>query len=95
MVEELTKKISARSEAAVWARIKSHAPMMDPAQARGYIRARSALIVNRELAIATNGTTDMTDALRDRIKESTFDAVVRQMMASIATQHPAELRRAA
>lgn len=95
MVEDLTRKISARCEAAVWARIKAFAPMMDPAQARGYIRARAALVLNRELAIATRGLEDVTDALVVKVKRSASDAIVRQMLSNIATQHPSEYRRAA
>lgn len=95
MVEDLTRKISARCEAAVWARIKSVAPMMDPAQARGYIRARAAMVLNREVAIATQGLDDVTDSLIVKVKQSASDTIVRQMLSNIATQHPSELRRAA
>jgi hypothetical protein len=95
MVEDLTRKISARSEAAVWARVKSHAVYMDPAQARGYIRARAALVLNRELAIATRGLVDVTERILAQVKQAASDAIVRQAMAIIAMQHPAELLRAA
>lgn len=95
MVEDLTRKISARCEAAVWARVKSHAPFMDPAQARGYIRARAALVLNRELAIATKGLDGLTDRILAQVKQDSSDSIVRQTQAIIAAQHPAELRRAA
>ena len=95
MVEELTRKISARCEAAVWARVKAIAPLMDPAQAKGYIRARAALVLNRELAIATKGLDDVTAKIRERVKAASSEAIVRQTMATLAVQHPSELRRAA
>jgi len=95
MVEDLTGRVSARCEAAVWARIKDAAPFMDPAQAKGYIRARAALILNRELAIAARGLDELTALLRDRVRRNASEAIVRQMTSAIATQHPAELRRAA
>lgn len=95
MIEDLTKKISARSEAAVWSRVKDIAPMMDPAQASGYIRARAALVLGRELTIATRGLDDISDSLIEKVKRATSETIVRQMLSRIATQHPAELRRAA
>ena len=95
MVEELTRKISARCEAAVWARIKSDAPQMDPAQARGYIRARAALVLNRELDIATKGLEGVTAGILTKVRQNAADTIVRQALTMIATQHPTELRRAA
>lgn len=95
MVEDLTKKIAARCETAVWARVLDVAPSMDPAQARGYVRARAALVINREVQIATQSMTDVTDSLIQRVRESTSNVIVRKMTAAIATQHPTELRRAA
>ena len=95
MVEDLTQKVSARCEAAVWARIKDAAPVMDPAQARGYIRARAALVLNRELAIAAQGIAEITELITENVRRKASEAIVRQMTSAIATQHPADLRRAA
>ena len=95
MVEDLTKKIAARCEPAVWARIQAIVQSLDPAQARGYIRARAALIVNREVNIATQCLEEVSESLIERVTRSTSVAIVRKMMATIATQHPSQLRRAA
>ena len=95
MVEDLTKRIAARCEPLVWARVQDVAASMDPAQSRGYIRARAALVISREAHIATQSLEDVDQQLLERVMRSTSDAIVRKMMASIAVSHPAQVRRAA
>ena len=95
MVEDLTNRIAARCEPRVWARIRDLAPTMDPAQSRGYIRARASLVVQHEMQIAIQNMDDVTDSLVHRVARSVSEAIVRKMMAGIAVQHPSQLRRAA
>ncbi len=95
MVEDLTKKIAARCEAAVWSRIQPAAASMDPAQTRGYIRARASLVIHRETKATVDQIEDACPTLFQRVKESVSDTIVRQMISRVATQHPGELRRAA
>ncbi len=95
MVEDLTRKIAARCEPAVWARIEKTAPQLDPAQARGYIRARAAEIIHREAHLMTQNVVDGGESLADRVIRSTSNVIVRRMMSAIAVQHPTEIRRAA
>lgn len=95
MVEDLSKKITARCEATVWSRIQPLVTAMDPAQSRGYIRARATAVVERETAIEIDALEDANSTLLDRVVRATSDAIVRQMVARIATQHPATMRRAA
>ena len=95
MVEDLTKRIAARCESGVWARIQDVATSMEPAQSRGYIRARAAVVIDREVQIATQSMTDIPESLVEQVRLSVSDAIVRKMVSAIATQHPAELRRAA
>ena len=95
MVEDLTKRIAARCEAGVWARIEATARSMEPAQSRGYIRARAARVINREVNLAMRRLTDVNATLPERVRESVSDVIVRKMIAAIAQQHPTQLRRAA
>lgn len=95
MVEDLTKRIAARCEPVVWARVHSTAEGMDPAQSRGYIRARAALIVEREVQIATKSLEEINDSLVERVIRCVSDALVRNIMSNIALQHPAGMKRAA
>ena len=95
MVEDLTNSIAARCAQRVWSRIETVVPAMDPAQARGYIRARAAGVVNIEAKIALQNVDCVTDSLAKRVVQSASEAVVRKMMANIALQHPSQLRRAA
>ena len=95
MVEDLTKQIAERCETAVWARVRATATTMDPAQSRGYIRARAADIIRLEAQAVVNSVEDANATLLDRVVKHTSDVIVRRIMATIATQHPAVLRRAA
>ena len=96
MVEDLTKSIAPRCEPAVWARIEALVQTMDPAQSRGYIRARAASVIEREVSLAVESLEEKSDSLVQRLTASVSDAVVRKMMASVASQLPApQLRRAA
>lgn len=95
MVEDLTKKIVARCEPAVWSRVRATAETMDPAQSRGYIRARASDIVSREVTSVVQTLEESTESLVERVTRSVSDTLVRKMMATLATQHPSALRRAA
>jgi hypothetical protein len=95
MVEDLTKRIAARCEPIVWARVQDTAQNMDPAESRGYIRARAALVVNREVQIATQSLEEVSDSLIQRVTRNVSDTLVRTVMSTIAVQHPADVRRAA
>ena len=95
MVEDLTKQIVERCETAVWARVRASATTMDPAQSRGYIRARAADIIRTEAETAVGDIVEANDSLLERVVRNTSDVIVRRIMATIATQHPAVLRRAA
>jgi len=95
MVEDLSKKITARCEATVWSRIQPLVAAMDPAQSLGYIRARAASVIARETAIEIDTLEDASSTLSERVIEATSDAIVRLMVAQIARQHPSTMRRAA
>lgn len=95
MVEDLSKKIIARCEASVWSRVQPLVATMDPAESRGYIRARAASVIERETAIEIDTIEDANATLSKRVQQAVSEAIVREMVAKIATQHPATLRRAA
>lgn len=95
MVEDLTKQIVASCEAAVWTRIQPLASSMDPAQSRGYIRARSTQVIVRETERVVEQLEDANATLAERLRSSVTESIVRKMVARIATQHPTEFRRAA
>ena len=95
MVEDLTEQIAARCESGVRSRIQKHAHVMDPAQARGYIRARATAVVCRELSLATKNLEDVTDSMIQRVKAAVSDEIVRRLSTQISIQQPSQLRRAA
>ena len=95
MVEDLTQKIAARCESSVRNRIQRYAHQMDPAQARGYIRARAAAVICRESRLATQKLDGISDSILQRVKNAVSDEIVRRLSTQIAVQQPGELRRAA
>jgi hypothetical protein len=97
MVEDLSNRIAARSERAVWARTYPLVATMDPAQASGYIRARSTQVIARELQIAMSQRAPLPTELIDEVKRAVSERLVRKTLSEVATHRPprlAELRAA-
>ena len=97
LLDELANRVTARCEPAVWTRVYPAAATMDPAQARGYIRARSALIVARETQIATAGLPQLGDSARQQLKIAVAQRVVHKTLGEVSLRRPprlAELRAA-
>ena len=91
MLEDLINRITARCVPAVWGRVYPLAATMDPAQARGYIRARSARVIARELQIALSTMPDLSPALRQQVKRSVAERLVRKTLAEITVRRPPRL----
>jgi hypothetical protein len=68
---------------------------MDPHQARGYVRARAALVVHREMQIATSGEKKFAPAVCRRLLSMAHERVVRRTLSEIACQRPHRGARAA
>lgn len=89
-ITSLVDRVVARSHSAVWQRVRDRAWSMSPYQARGYIRARAALIVEREMTIAVAELPEfpqtqldfVTDVVRQRLVERTLADVSRMRQAT-------------
>ena len=80
----LTDRIAARSQQAVWLRVRERVTSMNSHQAQGYIRVRSASVIEREVGIAAAEEPDVdahywpfiVQAVRHRVvRRALIDAV--------------------
>lgn len=83
-LRQRAEHIAARCEEAVWRLCREHALALNPAQARGYVRARASLIVNHAVESAAG---DLRAC--QRLRELTMDALVRQIGAQLRAVRPA------
>jgi hypothetical protein len=90
---ELVDRVAARCQATVWSRVAWRVIGMDPYQAGGYIRARAALVVHREIQIATAGQSPLSADCRRRLFRQVSEHAVRDALTQLAAQRA--MRRAA
>jgi hypothetical protein len=95
--ELLADKVASRSRAAVWDRVSQRMHTLVGAEARGYIRARGAEVIEREtdLLIAEEGTKAARH--RDEILHAAGESVIRLVLeqAQLGRQTALPKRRAA
>ncbi len=97
MLDDLINRITARCEPIVWSRVYPVVATMDPAQARGYIRARSARVIGRELQFTTSGMPNVSVSMRDQVRRGVTEKLVRSTLSEVSLHRPprlAELRAA-
>lgn len=72
---DLADEIASKCRHAVWARVCHRVMQFERAEARGYIRARAASIVKREIDFALEDE-QIKPSLRPRLTELTIDSVI-------------------
>jgi len=95
--EVLAGKVATRSRTAVWERVSHRIHKFHGAEARGYVRARGAAIIEREtdLLIAEEGA--KVARYRDQILSTATDSVIRLILeqSQISRESAVARRRAA
>jgi hypothetical protein len=95
--ELLGEKVASRSRVAVWNRVSHRMQTLTGAEARGYIRARAATVIEQEteLLIAEEGA--KASRHRDQILRDAHESVIRLVMEqAYSSRRPAlPMRRAA
>jgi hypothetical protein len=95
-VQQLTVEIAGRSWPRIWQRVAHRAPQMTTAEARGYVRAHSASVVQELVAAALRSRPSLPASLADVLVERVTDLVLAQSAAEIQRMRRAvPLRRAA
>lgn len=93
---QLADRLAAKCQEQVWRIVQTHALVMSPAEARGYVRARAGLIVKHAVeAEVPHGR--LEDAHGERLRDMTTERVVRLIGAQLRAVRPAArgARRAA
>ena len=75
---QIADEIAERCIDAVWHRVRQQVRKLSPAQARGYIRARGAAVVQLHLASASNRY-DVVEHLRPHLQALTVEAVIQRV----------------
>lgn len=96
-LEALVRTLVDRCEPAVWERVHSRVMRMGPAEARGYIRARSADIVHDQVGRALEEYPDWQASVRQIVADAALSGIVRQTHRRLlnARNPIVEYRRAA
>ncbi len=76
----LVDRVAARSQNAVYQRVKDRLASMNVHQARGYIRARAAQVLEREMGIVMAEVTDLSPLQLEAILDGARHRVVRRLM---------------
>jgi len=92
----ITDRVVARSLPAVWQRVSVRGATMSLAESYGYIRARAASEILREVNIAAGADKTLRAVDRARIVQRATERVVRQTLADLRrAPRRRRLRRAA
>lgn len=102
-LEEVAEQAASIARHSVWNRVQRQIGSMGPAEARGYVRARSAAVMHRVIDQVIRHDASLSVAIRARlitlatesITRAIADQVVFAQATPAATTAPTYLRRAA
>lgn len=87
-------RVAARVQNSVWQRVRDRVSGMGVHEARGYIRARSALVIEREMAIVAAEEPTLKPAQLLEVAHAVRHRVVRRLLfESIRRYDPAHQQR--
>lgn len=78
--------VARRCETAIWQQVAARASTMPLAEARGYVRARSAGIVRRQVDLVLLSRGDVAESSRTRILEQALEAAVVRTIDVVRTR---------
>lgn len=94
-MHELVRDVAERCRHEVWERVWRRVPAMDTAEARGYVRARAAIVVSREVDWTAERTKWINSARQQRLFDAALARVTQLIVAEARAVHVAPVRRAA
>ena len=77
----LVDRIVARGQHAVWQRVRDRVASMSKPHARGYIRVRAALVIERELSIAIAQMDGLNDIQTQYVHELVRDELIERILS--------------
>lgn len=87
-LHRVAQTIAGRVRHTVWQRVSHRSPSMSKNEARGYIRARAATIVDREVDQAIHRDRHLNASHHDKIANSVLDAIVAMIEVQTRVTHP-------
>lgn len=94
-LKDLARDVAERCRHDVWDKVWRRVPAMDMAEARGYVRARAAIVVSREVDWIAEHSKWVNGARRQRLFDQTLALVTQLIVAEARAVHVAPARRAA
>lgn len=91
----LARQIARRSQGDVFGRVHDLIFGMSPHEMRGYIRARAARVIRRELSSSTVAVGQLSDANRQLLFRITTECVVQLVMGEVEASATPKVRTAA
>jgi hypothetical protein len=76
----LIDRVTARAQTPVWQRVQDRLPSLGVHEARGYIRARAALVIEQEMAIALAEEPSMRPPQVQLVAQTVRHRVVRRLL---------------
>lgn len=89
---EMSERVAGRSRLAVWQRVVDRLSLLDPTEARGYVRARAAVVVHAETDRLIEQEGAKIGRLRERIVAIASQSLVETIVAQVR-QHQQPLRQ--
>jgi hypothetical protein len=94
-MNELARDTAERCRHDVWDKVWRRVPAMELAEARGYVRARAAIVVSHEVEAVADHSKWLNGARRQRLFDQTLAQVTQLIVAEARAIHVAPARRAA
>ena len=94
-ISELAIDLAERCRDDVWDKVWRRVPAMELAEARGYVRARAAIVVSHLVDSVAEPSKWLNSARRQRLFDQTLTQVTQLIVAEARAVHVAPGRRAA
>jgi hypothetical protein len=83
LVGDMAERVASRGRMAVWQRVMHRLPALGPTEARGYLRARAAAVVQHETARLIEQEGASIARLRPAIEEAAIQQLIRTITAQL------------
>lgn len=94
-MNELVRDMAERCRHEVWEKVWRRVPAMETPEARGYVRARAAIVISREVDWTAERSKWINSARQQRLFDATLARVTQMIVAEARAVHVAPVRRAA
>ena len=92
---DLAERVAARSRLAVWQRVKDGLTALSPAEARGYVRARSVLVIKEETIRLIEQEGVRALRVREKIEAAATASLIETIVSQVSAARPEIHRRRA